>query len=266
MPVVLGSQGAGIVEQVGEGVDGFHAGDRVAYVSPGGYAERRLVPAGRLLHLPPDISEELAASLLLRGLTAEYLLRRLFKVHACHTVLVHAASGGMGLLLGQWAKSLGARTIGTVGSDAKVSAARANGYDEVIVTATQPFAPAVLALTGGVGADVIYDGVGKAAFLPSLDCIRPMGMVISYGTAVWQCRRVRPAAPAPEIHHRHPADAADLGGGPGGLRGRRRRRVRAVRDNVLHGEPARRYPLRDARLAHEDLQGRKTIGASILVP
>ena len=266
MPVVLGSQGAGIVEQVGEDVTGFRPGDRVAYVSPGGYAERRLVPAGRLLLLPDDISDALAASLLLRGLTAEYLLRRLFKVRAGHVVLVHAASGGMGLLLGQWAKALGACTIGTVGSDAKVPAARANGYDEVIVTASQAFAPVVMALTSGVGADVIYDGVGKSAFLPSLDCIRSMGMVISYGTAsgnvgpfdLQLLHRKSIIVTRPTLRT-WVADRTDYEAAAAAVFG-------AVRDGVLRGEAARRYALRDARLAHEDLQARKTIGASILIP
>jgi NADPH2:quinone reductase len=180
---VLGSQGAGVVVAVGVNVRNFKAGDRIASICPGAYSAKRNVPADRVLHLPADISEDVAAAMLLRGLTAEYLLRRLYKVKVGDEVLAHSAAGGMGLILSQWAHSLGARVIGTVGSDRKVGIARAHGCDGVMVYTREDFASRIMDPTDNAGVDVIYDGVGKAAFLKSLDCIRPMGMVISYGTA-----------------------------------------------------------------------------------
>ncbi|MBP0445100.1 quinone oxidoreductase [Roseomonas sp. SSH11] len=265
-PIVLGGQGAGVVEAVGHDVDGFRPGDRVAYLHPGAYADRRLVPASRLLALPADISDDVAGAVLLRGLTAEYLLRRLYRVRPGTTMLVHAAAGGMGLLLGQWGKALGAHTIGTVGSAAKVSVARANGYDAVIDTGTDDFSPAVLALTGGTGVDVVYDGIGKDGFLPSLDCVRAMGIVISYGTAsgnvgmfdLQALHRKSIIVTRPTLRT-WIAARADYEAAASAV-------FDALRAGILRGEPARRYQLADARRAHEDLQARRTTGAAILVP
>ena len=173
----------GVIESLGPDTGGPVAGTRVGYIGPNSYAAHTVVPAGRLLPLPDALSDEVAGGYLLRGLTAEYLVRRLFPLGPGHTALVHAAAGGMGLLLGQWGRKLGARMIGTVGSPEKAKIAADFGYDALIDYNAEDFAPRVMDLTDGVGADVIYDGVGKSTFRPSLDCIRPRGMVISYGTA-----------------------------------------------------------------------------------
>ena len=183
MPITLGRMAAGVVDSVGDAVSQFKSGDRVGYLGPGSYATHTLVGADRVLKLPDSVSDDVVGGYLLRGLTAEYLLRRLYPVDARTVVLVHAAAGGMGLILGQWGAMLGARMIGTVGSQAKAEIARQHGYDAVINYSTEDFAKRVLELTENRGVDVIYDGVGKATFRGSLACIRPRGMVISYGTA-----------------------------------------------------------------------------------
>jgi NADPH:quinone reductase len=266
MPIVLGGQGAGVIEAVGAGVTGFKPGDLVAYIHPGAYAARRLVPADKLLHLPSGISAEVAAATLLRGLTAEYLVRRLYKIKPGDTVLVHAAAGGMGLLLGQWAKALGARVIGTVGADSKIEIARAHGCSDVIVYSREDFAARTMELTGGIGADVIYDGVGKSAFLKSLDCVRPMGMVISYGTASGNV-----GAFDLQLLHRksiivtRPTLRTWIA-----KRGDYEAAAAAFFDAVISGkvraEVNRSYALRDIRRAHEELQGRATVGPAIIIP
>lgn len=266
LPITLGGQGAGQVVAVGPLVTTFKPGDRVAYIAPGAYAAQRNVPADRVIKLPSGVSEEVAAALLLRGLTAEYLLRRLFKVKAGDNVLVHAAAGGMGLILSQWASALGARVIGTVGSDAKMAIAREHGCAEVIVYTREDFAQRTLELTGDLGVDVIYDGVGKTAFLKSLDCIRPMGMVISYGTAsgnvgsfdLQLLHRKSIVVTRPTLRtwiakrEDYEAAAQSL--------------FEALSAGHVTGDVNRRYAMNDVRRAHEDLQGRGTIGAAILVP
>lgn len=183
MPVTMGHMAVGVVEALGPGTDGPAVGTRVGYIGPNSYAGHTVMPAARLFPLPDALSDDVAGGYLLRGLTAEYLVRRLFPLGPGKTALVHAAAGGMGLLLGQWGRKLGARMIGTVGSPAKAEIAKGFGYDALIDYNAEAFAPRVMELTEGLGADVIYDGVGKSTFRPSLDCIRPRGMVISYGTA-----------------------------------------------------------------------------------
>ena len=266
MPIILGGQGAGVIEAVGAGVSAFKSGDRVAYIHPGAYAERRVVPAGALLHLPPQISDDVAAATLLRGLTAEYLVRRLYKIKPGDVALVHAAAGGMGLLLGQWANALGARVIGTVGADSKVDIAKAHGCRDVIVYSREDFAAHTMKLTDGVGADVIYDGVGKSAFLKSLDCIRPMGMVISYGTASGDV-----GAFDLQLLHRKSiivtrptlrtwiAARADYEAAAAAF-------FDAVISGKVSAEVNRRYALRDVRRAHEELESRATVGAAVIIP
>ncbi|WP_375173660.1 quinone oxidoreductase [Pseudooceanicola sp.] len=183
MPIVMGHMAVGIVEETGPGVSTPSAGTRVGYIGPNSYAAHTIMPAARVFPLPDALSDDVAGGYLLRGLTAEYLVRRLYPLGPGKTALVHAAAGGMGLLLGQWGRKLGARMIGTVGSDDKMRIARDFGYDAAINYTTEDFPDRVMELTDGTGADVIYDGVGKSTFRPSLDCIRPRGMVISYGTA-----------------------------------------------------------------------------------
>ncbi len=266
LPIVLGSQGAGIVEAVGSGVTGFHPGDRVASISPGAYSVLRNVPADRLLQLPDGFAETDAAASLLRGLTAEYLLRRLGKVKPGDTVLVHAAAGGMGLILGRWGQALGARMIGTVGSDAKIPIAAASGYEFVINYATEDFVARVDQLTGRAGVDVVLDGVGKAAFLRSLDCVRPMGLVISYGTASGDV-----GAFDLQLLHRKSiivtrptlrtwiAKRSDYETAAAAF-------FAAAHAGTIPTAPERTYPLADVQQAHHDLESRNTTGPAVLLP
>jgi NADPH2:quinone reductase len=184
LPFTLGKEGAGEVVAIGEGVTEFSIGDRVAYTeTPGAYADMCVVSAHFLVHLPDSVSYQTAAGSMLKGLTAQYLLRRTFRVNTGHTVLIQAAAGGVGLILSQWAKHLGALVIGTVGSEEKAKLALANGCDHVINYNTEDFSARVKKITGGEGCDVVYDGVGKATFPGSLDCLKPMGYFVSFGLA-----------------------------------------------------------------------------------
>lgn len=184
LPFTPGKEGAGEVVAVGEGVIGFKPGDRVAYIeAPGAYAEEHIVPARVLVPLPDAIGFETAAAMMLKGLTAQYLLRRTFRVQPGHTILVHAAAGGVGLILTQWAKHLGATVIGTVGSPEKAELARAHGCDHVIDYSREDFVAQVREITGGAGCEVVYDGVGKATYPASLDCLKPFGLFVSFGSA-----------------------------------------------------------------------------------
>lgn len=184
LPATLGMEAAGKVEAVGPGVEGFQVGDRVAYADVlGAYTTQRLVPAARLLHLPKDIGEEQAAGMMLKGLTAHYLIRRTFPVRSGQTILVHAASGGVGLILCQWAKALGASVIGTVGTPEKAELARSHGCDHPVIYTRQDFVERVREITDGAGVPVVYDGVGASTFEGSLDCLQRRGMLVSYGNA-----------------------------------------------------------------------------------
>ena len=266
LPLILGTQGAGVVEQVGPDVIDLAPGDRVAYISPGAYCACRVVPADRVVKLPEGFGEADAAASLLRGLTAEYLLRRLGRVKPGDTVLVHAAAGGMGLILGRWGSALGARMIGTVGSAAKVDVAEAAGYADVIDMSAKDFPATAMAMTGGNGIDLVLDGIGKDGFLGSLDCVRPMGMVVSYGTSsgdvgafdlqllhrksiivtrptlrTWIAKRSDYETAAAAFF-----DAATAG--------------------VMPTRPERSYALSEARQAHAELQSRSTTGPGVLLP
>ena len=184
LPFTPGSEAAGIVEAVGEGVGDVKVGQRVAYAGPlGAYAERRVVPARVLIPLPDSVSDEQAAAMMLKGMTAQYLLRQTYVVKPGDTILFHAAAGGVGLIACQWAKHLGATVIGTVGSDDKADLARAHGCDHVILYKQEDVPARVREITGGKGVPVVYDGVGKATFVASLDCLRPRGLMVSFGNA-----------------------------------------------------------------------------------
>ncbi|HEX9242357.1 MAG TPA: quinone oxidoreductase, partial [Anaeromyxobacter sp.] len=184
LPTGIGVEAAGVVEEVGPGVGHVRAGDRVAYVSgPGSYAAERILPGDRLVKLPDGIDEGTAAGAMLKGLTVQALVRRTYAVKAGETVLVHAAAGGVGTIMVQWLKALGAMVIATVGSDEKAKVARANGADHVVVYTREKFPERVKELTGGAGVAVVYDAVGKATFEGSLDCLRPMGLMVSFGNA-----------------------------------------------------------------------------------
>ncbi len=184
LPAVIGMEGAGVVEAIGEGVTEVAVGDRVAYATGpvGAYAESRTLKADRLVPLPDSIGFEQAAAMMLQGMTAQYLLRTTYRVKAGETILVHAAAGGVGLIMCQWAKHLGATVIGTVSTEAKAELAKANGADHVVLTG-EDLPAAVKKITGGAMLPVVYDSVGKDSFLASLDCLRPQGMIVSYGNA-----------------------------------------------------------------------------------
>jgi len=183
LPAIPGLEGAGIVEKIGEGVTEVAVGDRVAYagIPPGAYAQIRRIPAHRLVKLPDSISSHQGAAMMLQGMTARYLLRGCYAVKAGDTILIHAAAGGVGSIICQWAKHLGATVIGTVGSQQKAEIAKANGCDHPILYSEEDFAARAREITDGAGVDVVYDSVGQATFMQSLDCLRPMGMMVSFG-------------------------------------------------------------------------------------
>lgn len=267
-PATPGLEAAGVIEEIGSGVTDLKIGDRVAYASPpmGAYAEARLMPADRVVKVPDGITDVQASSMMLKGMTAEYLLRRTFTVKAGDTILVHAAAGGVGLILCQWAKHIGATVIGTAGDETKAKLARAHGCDHTILYRNEDFVPRVAEITGGKKCAVVYDGVGKDTFNKSLDCLKPLGMMVAFGAASG------PVAPF------------DLGilATKGSLfvtrptlttyiaqRGDLVKSANALFDVVLKGavklEVNQTYPLKDAAQAHRDLEGRKTTGSTVLM-
>ncbi len=269
LPSGIGLEGAGVVEAVGEGVTEVKVGDRVAYAGGpiGAYAEVRNIPAHRLLILPDSIGFDTGAAMMLQGLTAAYLLRKTYRVQPGDAVLIHAAAGGVGLIACQWAKALGATVIGTVGSPAKAELARAHGCDHVINYASENFTQRVRDITGGKGVAVVYDGVGKDTFTGSLDSLRPMGMMVSYGNAsgpvppvdlilLSQKGSLFITRPTLMTYTAQRADLLELG----------RELFDRVAGGQLRIEVNQRYALRDAAQAHRDLEARKTTGSTILLP
>jgi NADPH2:quinone reductase len=266
LPFTPGVEGAGVVEAVGEGVADLKVGDRVAYGGPvGGYAEARLVPADRLVKLPDTISSEQAAAMMLQGMTAEMLLKRVYPVKSGETILVHAAAGGVGLILCQWAKALGATVIGTVSSDEKAELARANGCDHPIIYTRQDFVAEVERITEGAKVAVVYDGVGKDTFMKSLDCLARRGMMASFGNAsgpvepfdaLLLARKGSLFLTRPTLYD-YTFDAADL-----------QQSARSLFDVVGSGkvriEIGQRFALADAAEAHRALEGRRTSGSTVL--
>lgn len=269
LPSGLGLEGAGVVEAVGEGVSEVKVGDRVAYAGGplGAYAEVRNIPAHRLLKLPDSISFDIGAAMMLQGLTAAYLLRKTYRVQPGDTVLIQAAAGGVGLLACQWAKALGATVIGTVGSPAKAELAKAHGCDHVINYSTENFTQRVRDITGGEGVAVVYDGVGKDTFMGSLDCLRPMGMMVSYGNAsgpvppvdlilLSQKGSLFITRPTLMNYTAKRADLVELGN----------ELFPVVTSGQVRVEVNQRYALKDVAQAHRDLEARKTTGSTILLP
>jgi len=269
LPGGLGREAAGVVVAIGPKTKGFKKGDRVAYVhtQPGSYSEGRNVPASRLVKLPRNVSDEQAAALMLKGLTAEYLLRRTCRVQRGDWILVHAAVGGVGLILCQWAKALGAKVIGVVGSEAKAAMARRNGCRHVLVMGRDSLVESVKALTKGAGVKVVYDSVGKETFMDSLDCLAPLGMMVSYGNASGPPPAISPL----ELSKRgslfltrpslfaYIAQRKDLDAAAKAL-------FRVVASKKVRLHIGQRYPLADAAQAHRDLEARKTTGSTVLVP
>jgi NADPH2:quinone reductase len=269
LPTGIGLEGAGVVEEVGPGVSDLRPGDRVAYAGGpvGAYASERVIPTERLVKIPDGISDQEAAGMMLKGMTVEYLIRRTFAVKAGHTVLFHAAAGGVGLIACQWLKALGAHMIGTVGSDEKAALAKAHGCDFPVVYTREDFVARVKEITAGRGVPVVYDSVGKDTFARSLDCLQPRGLMVLFGSA---------SGPVPPFDTQtlaqkgslfltrptlfgYTASRADLVAG-----------ATALFDAVLSGkvkiEVSRTYPLADAQQAHRDLESRRTTGSLLLVP
>ena len=269
LPAILGMEAAGVIEAVGEGVSDFKVGDRVAYGRGpmGAYATARNISTKELIAIPEKVSDETAASAMLKGLTAWYLLHQTFPVSKGDTILVHAAAGGVGLILSQWAKKLGCRVIGTVGSPDKAVQAKANGCDEVILYRNEDVAARVMEFTAGTGVDVVYDAVGKTTFTASLDSLKNQGMLVSYGQA---------SGPIP------PFDITELSK-RGSLYLTRPSLKDYMRDHATYQKAgkallamiaagdikistAQRYPLREAAAAHRALEVRQTTGSTILIP
>jgi NADPH2:quinone reductase len=268
LPAVLGMEGAGMVEEVGAGVTEVKPGDRVAYAGVlGAYTERRLIAADRLVPLPDGLSDIQAAAMMLKGMTAEYLLRRTHRVEKGETILVHAAAGGVGLIMCQWAKHLGATVIGTVGSDEKAELARANGCHHPIVYTRENFTERVRALTGGAGVPVVYDSVGKDTFLGSLDCLRPLGLMVSFGNASGAVPPFNIGLLAQKgslfltrpVLMAYTAKREDLLSCARAL-------FEVVASGVVKIKLERTWPLEDAASAHRELEGRRTTGSTVLIP
>ncbi len=269
LPAVLGLEGAGVVEAVGEGVSEVEVGDRVAYagVPPGAYSQVRRIPAHRLVKLPEAISTRQGAAMMLQGMTARYLLRGCYNVQAGDTILIHAAAGGVGLIVCQWARHLGATVIGTVGSQEKAELAKANGCQHAILYNQEDFAERTREITAGKGVDVVYDSVGQATFMKSLDCLRPMGMMVSFGQASGLVPAFDPGLLAAKgslfltrpslMTYTAERDA---------LRAHARDLFEVVMSEAVKVEVRQTYPLAEAARAHQDLEARKTTGSTVLLP
>ncbi len=269
LPAGLGTEAAGVVEKIGEGVELVAVGDRVAYVGvpPGAYTELREYPADRLVKIPEAVSAKTAAAAMLKGLTAWYLLRRSYRVRSGDPILIYAAAGGVGLIAGQWAASLGARVIGVVSTDEKAVLARDNGCTDIVRSGDPDFVARVREIMGGQGVAAVYDSVGKDSFFQSLDCLRPHGTMVTYGNA---SGAVEPFSPL-ELARRgslfltRPVlfdflrERADLQAAAGELFG-------LIESGTINIQINQTYPLKDAAQAHIDLEARKTTGSTVLIP
>ena len=266
LPFTPGVEGAGIVEAIGPDVSNVKVGDRVAYAGPvGGYAEQRLIAADRLVKLPDAISSEHAAAMMLQGLTVEMLIRRVYAVKPGDTILVHAAAGGVGLILCQWAHALGATVIGTVGSDEKAELARAHGCDHPIVYTRQDFAAEVERITGGMKVPVVYDGVGRDTFMKSLDCLARRGMMVSFGNASGPVDPFEASVLAvkgslfltrPTLYD-YVITREELEQAAAEL-------FQVIQSGKVKVEVKQRFALKDAAEAHRALEARKTSGSTVL--
>jgi NADPH:quinone reductase len=269
LPFTPGMEAAGVIETLGPGVQGLAVGDRVAYTTPppGAYCEYRVLPAARLIKLPAAIDDVSAAAMMLKGLTAHYLLRRTYRVEPGETILVHAAAGGVGVLLCQWAKQLGATVIGTVGSAEKADYARRHGCDHPILYNEGDFVRQVRELTDGKGVPVVYDSVGRSTFEKSLECLRPLGMMVSFGQS---------SGPVPPLDvgllaakgslfltrptlFTYTAERADLEAAAAEL-------FDQVQRGGVRIEVDQQFPLREAAQAQAQLEARRTTGATVLIP
>jgi NADPH2:quinone reductase len=268
LPAVAGNEAAGVVEALGPGVTELKAGDRIAYTGlPGSYCEVRVVPADRLVKLPQGISEEQGASMMLKGLTVHYLIHSTYAVKKGETVLWHAAAGGVGLIACQWLKAMGVTVIGTVGSEEKAALAKAHGAEHVINYSRENFVERVKSITGGKGVPVVYDSVGKSTWEGSLDCLRPRGLMVSFGNASGAVPPVNLGILSTKgsLYVTRPTLATHIA-----MRADLVERSKSLFDMVTSGklkiETTGRYKLADAAQAHRDLEGRKTTGSIVLLP
>lgn len=269
LPTALGMEAAGVVEAVGEGTTGVRPGDRVAYCSPppGAYAGARVIAADRLMKLPAGVDARTAAASMLKGLTAWYLLRRSYPVKPGDTVLSYAAAGGVGLILSQWAASLGVRVIGVAGTLAKAALAREHGCTDVVAADDPKFVARVRELTGGAGVAAVYDSVGRSTFMQSLDCLRRHGVMVSYGNASGPVEPFSPMelARRGSLYVTRPslfdfiAARADLEAGAGEL-------FDLIARGTIRIHVGQEYALADTARAHADLEARRTTGSTVLVP
>ena len=268
LPLVLGSEGAGVVEAVGPKVKEFKVGDRVAYAQPiGAYAEVLIRPVARLVKIPAGIKDETAAAMMLKGMTAWYLCRRTYRVKKGDTIVVHAAAGGVGQILCQWAKHLGATVIGTVGSDEKVALAKKVGCKHVVVMSREKLSERVKAITKGKGVPVVYDGVGKDTFMESLDCLQPLGLMASFGNASGAVPPVNIGVLAQKgsLFLTRPT-LVNYTSSREDLLTAARELFAVVKKGAVKITINQRYPLREAAQAHRDLESRKTTGSTVLIP
>ncbi|WP_420345873.1 quinone oxidoreductase family protein [Pelagibius sp.] len=269
LPAVIGMEGAGTVAAVGDGVTAFQPGDRVAYADapPGAYAEARLMPWHRLVKLPDAISDQQAAAMMLQGMTVEYLVRRTYAVQPGDTVLFHAAAGGVGLIACQWLNHLGATVIGTVGSEEKAALAKAHGCHHTINYREEDFTARVRELTGGAGVPVVYDSIGKDTFEGSLDCLKPRGLMVSFGNASGPVPPFNPAILGQKgsLYLTRPslmtynAQREELETSAAAL-------FEVVTSGKVKIEVNQTYPLSETAQAHSDLEARKTTGSTVLLP
>jgi NADPH2:quinone reductase len=269
LPAVLGREAAGVVTAVGSRVKSLRIGDRVAYALnyPGAYCELRNVPADRMVGIPDGVSDEQAAAMMLKGLTAQYLLRSTHRVKRGETIIIHAAAGGVGSIAVQWAKALGARIIGVVGSDSKAKIARDLGCDHVIVMEHEDLVTRVKEITSGKGVRVVYDSVGRDTFMASLDCLAPLGMMVTYGNSTGPVAPVSPLEltkrgslflTRPALFHYVST--------PRSLARAARELFAVVASGRVQIPIGQRYALADAAQAHRDLEGRRTTGCTVLIP
>jgi len=269
LPTPIGMEGAGVVDALGEGVEGLNVGDRVAYASqpPGAYAQLRNLAAERVVKVPDTIADKTAAAMMLQGLTAQYLLRQTYRVQAGDTILMHAAAGGVGLIVCQWAKHLGATVIGTVGSDEKAALAKAHGCDHTILYRDENFKDKVMDLTDGGGVNVVYDSIGKDTFMDSLACLKKRGTMVTYGNASGPVDPFQPAllGKMGSLYLTRPtlfdyiAERKNLVAMANELFG-------VVSSGVVKVEIHQEYPLSETAQAHMDLEARKTTGSTVLIP
>jgi len=269
LPTGIGMEAAGIIEEIGPGVAGFSAGDRVAYASRplGSYSGKRTFPIDSLIKIPDEISDELAAAIMLKGMTAEYLIKRTFKVEAGQTVLFHAVAGGVGLIACQWLKAIGATVIGTVGSREKATLAKANGCDHTILYKEENFVEKVKEITNNKGVPVVYDSVGKDTSLQSLDCLSALGLLVIFGNSSGNAPPIDPGMLAAKgsLYITRPTLFS--------YNSTRERLIQSaekvfkmIKNESISIKIGAKYALKDAVQAHKDLEGRKTSGSTLLIP